>query len=91
MFICDERNGRACKRPPRGQVRRLHSENAISSRVWFCDVTPIEAPILIAPNWELPFEMMCDASDIVVGAVLGQIKNKVFHFIYYASKTLDVT
>ncbi|XP_049394594.1 uncharacterized protein LOC125858852 [Solanum stenotomum] len=49
----------------------------------------IEAPILIALNWELPFELMCDASDVAVGAMLGQRKNKVFHSIYYASKTLD--
>nr|GFA59034.1 reverse transcriptase domain-containing protein [Tanacetum cinerariifolium] len=32
----------------------------------------IEAPILIAPNWDQPFELMCDASDYAVGAVLGQ-------------------
>ncbi|XP_049391401.1 uncharacterized protein LOC125855708 [Solanum stenotomum] len=51
----------------------------------------IEAPILIAPDWGLPFELMCDASDIAVGAVFGQRKNKVFHSIYYASKTLDST
>ncbi|KAF3640049.1 putative serine/threonine-protein phosphatase 7 long form -like protein [Capsicum annuum] len=38
----------------------------------------VEAPILIAPDWELPFELMCDASDIVVGEVLGQIKKKIF-------------
>nr|GFA14387.1 reverse transcriptase domain-containing protein [Tanacetum cinerariifolium] len=31
-----------------------------------------EAPILIAPNWDLPFELMCDASDFAIGAVLGQ-------------------
>nr|GFA87829.1 reverse transcriptase domain-containing protein [Tanacetum cinerariifolium] len=30
-----------------------------------------EAPILIAPNWDQPFELMCDASDYAVGAVLG--------------------
>jgi len=49
----------------------------------------IEAPILIAPDWGLPFELMCDASDVAVGAVLGQRKYKVFHSIYYVSKTLD--
>ncbi|XP_015168125.1 uncharacterized protein [Solanum tuberosum] len=49
----------------------------------------IEAHILIAPNWELPFELMCDAIDITVGAVLQQHKEKMFHSIYYASKTLD--
>ncbi|GJS90670.1 reverse transcriptase domain-containing protein [Tanacetum coccineum] len=31
-----------------------------------------EAPLLIAPDWDLPFEIMCDASDFAVGAVLGQ-------------------
>nr|GEW70621.1 reverse transcriptase domain-containing protein [Tanacetum cinerariifolium] len=25
-----------------------------------------EAPILIAPNWDLPFELMCDASDFAI-------------------------
>ncbi|XP_031392317.1 uncharacterized protein LOC116204376 [Punica granatum] len=29
-------------------------------------------PVIVAPNWELPFELMCDARDYVVGAVLGQ-------------------
>ena len=49
----------------------------------------IEALILIAHNWELPFELMCSISDVAVGAVLGQRKDKVFHSIYYVSKTLD--
>ncbi|GKB32417.1 reverse transcriptase domain-containing protein [Tanacetum coccineum] len=47
-----------------------------------------EAPILIAPDWDLPFELMCDASDFAIGAVLGQQKNKHFQPIYYASKTM---
>jgi hypothetical protein len=46
------------------------------------------APVIVAPDWELPFELMCDASDFAVGAVLGQRKGKVLHVIYYASKTL---
>ncbi|GJW08847.1 reverse transcriptase domain-containing protein [Tanacetum coccineum] len=47
-----------------------------------------EAPILVAPDWDLPFEIMCDASDYAVGAVLGQRKTKHFHPIHYASKTM---
>jgi len=49
----------------------------------------VTAPIIIAPDWDLPFELMCDASDYVVGAVLRQRKNKFFHAIYYASKVLN--
>ncbi|GJY94009.1 reverse transcriptase domain-containing protein [Tanacetum coccineum] len=47
-----------------------------------------EAPILVAPDWDLPFEIMCDASDYAVGAVLGQRKTKHFQPIHYASKTM---
>nr|GFC65742.1 reverse transcriptase domain-containing protein [Tanacetum cinerariifolium] len=46
-----------------------------------------EAPILIAPYWDQPFELMCDASNYAVGAVLGQRVEKYFRPIHYASKT----
>ncbi|XP_022007316.1 uncharacterized protein LOC110906501 [Helianthus annuus] len=49
----------------------------------------VSAPILVSPDWSLPFELMCDASDYAVGAVLGQRREKHFHPIYYASKTLN--
>ncbi|XP_073119981.1 uncharacterized protein [Henckelia pumila] len=49
----------------------------------------VTAPVLTSPNWDLPFEVMCDASDSAVGAVLGQRIDKVFRTIYYASKTLN--
>ncbi|GJX34882.1 reverse transcriptase domain-containing protein [Tanacetum coccineum] len=48
-----------------------------------------EAPILIAPDWNKPFELMCDASDFALGAVLGQRHEKHFRPIHYASKTMN--
>nr|GEY97138.1 retrovirus-related Pol polyprotein from transposon 17.6 [Tanacetum cinerariifolium] len=47
------------------------------------------APFLIAPNWDLPFELMCDASDFAICAVLGQRNEKHFKPIHYASKTMN--
>ncbi|KAJ9542484.1 hypothetical protein OSB04_028990 [Centaurea solstitialis] len=47
------------------------------------------APIIQPPNWDLPFEIMCDASNHAVGAVLGQKFGRDPHVIYYASRTLD--
>ncbi|GKF21517.1 reverse transcriptase domain-containing protein [Tanacetum coccineum] len=47
-----------------------------------------KAPILITPDWDLPFELMCDASDFAIGAVLGQSHDKHFRPIHYASKTM---
>ncbi|GJU71582.1 reverse transcriptase domain-containing protein [Tanacetum coccineum] len=47
------------------------------------------ALVIVSPNWNLSFELMCDASDFAVGAVLGQNDGKNFHPIYFASKTLN--
>ncbi|XP_073037779.1 uncharacterized protein [Primulina eburnea] len=47
------------------------------------------APIMQPPDWSLPFEIMCDASDYAVGAVLGQRRNGKPYVIYYASRTLN--
>ncbi|GJV99020.1 reverse transcriptase domain-containing protein [Tanacetum coccineum] len=47
-----------------------------------------KAPILVALDWDQPFELMCDASDFAIGAVLGQRKTKHFQPIHYASKTM---
>nr|GEU86725.1 reverse transcriptase domain-containing protein [Tanacetum cinerariifolium] len=47
-----------------------------------------KAPLLIAPDWDMPFELMCDASDFPIGAVLGQRQEKHFRPIHYASKTM---
>ena len=46
-------------------------------------------PIVRAPNWLLPFEVMCDASDLVIGAVLGKREDGKPYVVYYASKTLN--
>nr|GEZ97633.1 hypothetical protein [Tanacetum cinerariifolium] len=48
----------------------------------------IEALILVVPDWNLPFELMCYASDYAIRAVLGQCKSKHFQPIHYASKTM---
>jgi len=49
----------------------------------------VSAPVVRAHNWDYLFEIMCDTSDYVVGAVLGQRIDKKLHVIYYANWTLD--
>jgi hypothetical protein len=49
----------------------------------------ISSLIIQPPDWKLPFEIMCDASDFAIGAVLGQTKDKKHYAISYASKTLS--
>jgi hypothetical protein len=49
----------------------------------------ISAPIIQPPNWNLPYEIICDASDYAIGAVLGQRVDTNLNVIYYASKILD--
>ncbi|WJZ95307.1 hypothetical protein VitviT2T_014086 [Vitis vinifera] len=47
------------------------------------------APIVRAPNWQLPFKVMCDASDFAIGVVLGQREDGKPYVIFYANKTLN--
>ena len=49
----------------------------------------ITTPIVRPPDWNLPSEIMCDASDYAVGVVLGQRVDKKLNVIQDASKTLD--
>lgn len=49
----------------------------------------IFAPIMQPPDWNQLFEIMCNASNFAVGAILGQQKDKRLHVIYYASLNLD--
>ena len=51
----------------------------------------ISALIVVSPDWNLPFELMCDASDHAIGAILGQRKENKLYVIYYASRTLNNT
>ena len=47
------------------------------------------APIVRAPNWHLPFEVMCDANGLAIGVVLGQREEGKPYVVYYASMTLN--
>jgi hypothetical protein len=49
----------------------------------------VSAPIIQPSDWSQPFEIMFDAIDYTVGAVLGQRKEGRVHTVYYASKTLN--
>ena len=51
--------------------------------------TATTTPIIQAPDWTTPFELMCDASNYALGAVLAQKIDKLPRVIYYASRTLD--
>ena len=46
-------------------------------------------PIMVTPDWNKEFEIMCDASDYAMGAVLEQRTEKMFKAIYYANKTFN--
>ena len=47
----------------------------------------VSAPIVVAPDWDLPFELMCNTTDYKVGAMQGQKRERIFQVIYYVSRT----
>ena len=49
----------------------------------------VSVPIVIVPDWSEPFEIMCDASDYSVGAMLAQRWDKIFRAFYYSNRTLN--
>ena len=49
----------------------------------------VTTPIMVTPYWNKEFEIMCDASDFAMGALLGQRIEKIFKVIYYARKTFN--
>nr|XP_009758085.1 PREDICTED: uncharacterized protein LOC104210812 [Nicotiana sylvestris] len=70
------------KLPPPISVKGIRTFEELKGRL-------VTAPIIITPDWEQLFELMCDASDIAIRVILGKRRNKIFHSIYYASKTLN--
>ena len=50
----------------------------------------VTSPIMLTPYLNNDFEIVCDASDYAMGAVLGQRTEKIFKAIYYASKIFNV-
>lgn len=56
---------------------------------WLLKQALTSVPIIQPPDWNEPFEIMCDASDFAVDAVLGQRKDKKLRVIYHVSRTLD--
>ncbi|WMV41373.1 hypothetical protein MTR67_034758, partial [Solanum verrucosum] len=46
--------------------------------------------IIVAPDWSIPFELMCDSCRVTFGNILGQRKGNIFHPVYYASMFLNV-
>ena len=49
----------------------------------------VSVPIVVPPDWDLPFKLMCDANDYAIRAILGQKRDKIFQVIHYASRTLN--
>ena len=49
----------------------------------------VTATIMLTPDWNNDYEIMCDASDYAMGDVLGQITEKILKAIYYTSKTFN--
>ena len=75
-------------RPPEKDAKFDFDE---SCRLAFKEIKSIlvTAPIMVIPDWKREFEIMCDASDYAMGAVLGQRIEKIFKAIYYAIKTFN--
>ena len=49
----------------------------------------VSAPIVVAPYWDLLFELMCNVGDYAIGEMLGQKRERIFQVIHYASLTLN--
>nr|GEU36631.1 reverse transcriptase domain-containing protein [Tanacetum cinerariifolium] len=73
------------------KIEAYLKNESISLEIDHADCDPekfTEAPILVVPDWNLPFKIMCDASDFAIGVVFGQRKTKHSQPIHYASNTM---
>jgi hypothetical protein len=46
------------------------------------------APVLRGPNWSLPFHISTDASNTILGSMLGKKENHISYAIFFVSKNL---
>jgi hypothetical protein len=66
----------------------VHLHGRVPSIIPHLEEGTHSTPVIQPPDWHLPFEIMCDASDYAVGVVLSQSKDKKHYAISYTSKTL---
>ena len=45
----------------------------------------VSTPMVVAPDWNLPFELICDVSDYAIRALVGQKRERTFQVIYFVS------
>ena len=69
--------------------KRFNFDDSCKAAFEVIKIILVQAPIMAALEWDQGFEVMCDASDFAMGAVLGQRKEKIFRAIYYASRTFN--
>ncbi|XP_070020563.1 uncharacterized protein [Nicotiana sylvestris] len=75
--------------PPTSKDAKFHFNDDCIRAIELLKFKLTTTLIITTPNWSVPFELMCNASDVVVGTVLEQYINKIFHLVYYASKTMN--
>ena len=61
----------------------LLAKDALFEWTWACEIAfsklktmLTSPPIMLSPNWSLPFELMCDVRDYIIGAILEQMREK---------------
>ena len=65
-----------------------YNKECLSAFLWL-KAALISAPVMQAPDQDFLFEVMCDASDYTLRAIMGQREDNNPYAIYYTSQTLD--